>query len=355
VPSLPDRSLSQYTPPWYLRSGHVQTIITGFYRPLATLPNATVHRLPIGPMGSMLIHENRPDPSVAAPDAPAVLLLHGLGSSHQGTYMTNIAHGLLARGMRVFRADLPGAGPSCQFTPLPPHGACHALIYSCLEQLSTTLGIDRWSIAGVSLGGSITLRLLSDSLPRAEHEAREHARPMPFQIVRAIAVAPPIDLAASCANVEQGLNRIYARYFVRALKKQSRERAALWDVWKERLRHADFSSIRKFDETMTVHLAGFRDLHDYYSSGSSRDILHRITVPTTLLIDEHDPIVPRSLFDGVQYSASTELIRTRFGGHVGYLCRNSENEAVPTEGRFHRWADAWIVRALAAPIGSNTP
>jgi predicted alpha/beta-fold hydrolase len=197
--------------------------------------------------------------------------------------------------------------------------------------------------------------MLADSLPRAEREAQENNRSMPFQIVRAIAVAPPIDLNASCANVERGLNRIYARYFVRALRKQSRERAAIWDAWRDRLRHADFSSIRRFDETMTVHLAGFRDLEDYYTSGSSRDILHRITVPTTLLIDEHDPIVPQSLFDGVRYSECTELIRTQFGGHVGYLCRNSGNEAMATGGRYHRWADAWIVRALAAPVGQNTP
>ena len=100
----------RFQPPWYLRSGHLQTLITGFYRPLAPLPPSTTHRCPLPePKGHVLIHENGPERAGANPQQPAVLLLHGLGSSHTGTYMTNIAWGLLQRGYRVFRADLPGA------------------------------------------------------------------------------------------------------------------------------------------------------------------------------------------------------------------------------------------------------
>ena len=143
VPNHKFISDSMFRPPWYLRSGHLQTVITGFYRPIVDLPPRIAHRCPLGEsLGHMLVHENSPEqPS----DRPAVLLLHGLGSSHAGTYMTNIAAGLVRKGYRVFRADLPGAGQSYLETPMPPHGACFDSIRNCLEDLSQSLGISDWN------------------------------------------------------------------------------------------------------------------------------------------------------------------------------------------------------------------
>ncbi|MFM7931969.1 MAG: alpha/beta fold hydrolase, partial [Pirellula sp.] len=174
-------------------------------------------------LGNMLVHENSPENPSVSPDCPAVLLLHGLGSSHAGTYMTNIAQGLVRKGYRVFRADLPGAGHSYLETPMPPHGACYDSIRNCMEHLSQTLDINDWNLAGISLGGNILLRMLGDWKPGR------------VQVHRAIAVAPPIDLDASCRNVEKGINRLYANYFLRALRKQSRLRGQRWRQWQQRL------------------------------------------------------------------------------------------------------------------------
>jgi predicted alpha/beta-fold hydrolase len=103
VPNTKILSEAVFRPPWYLRSGHLQTLITGFYRPIADLPPLKAHRCPLGPegdnsLGNMLVHENSPKSPSVSVDRPAVLLLHGLGSSHTGTYMTNIAHGLVHKG-----------------------------------------------------------------------------------------------------------------------------------------------------------------------------------------------------------------------------------------------------------------
>ncbi len=329
-----------FRPPWYLRNGHVQTLITGFYRPLATLPVATVHRVPIEPWGHMLIHENKPER--ADPDRPAVLLLHGLGSSHAGTYMTSIAGALLAKGCRVFRADLPGAGPSYRTTSLPPHGACYDLVRDSLNWLSQQLSIPRWRMAGVSLGGNLLLKML------AESSLDPTRYPWSFEVDRAIAVAPPIDLAECCRNMEIGINRLYANYFLRALKKQANLRADLWPEWKKVLAGADYSTVRRFDDTVTSRLAGFRDADDYYDAGSSTSVLKHITIPTHILIDQHDPIVPAALFERTEYSPTTRLVRTHFGGHVGYLHRPSPTSS-SSRKTWTRWADTWIADQLAMP------
>jgi predicted alpha/beta-fold hydrolase len=339
APNTQSFSDSIFRPPWYLRSGHLQTLITGFYRPIADLPPLIAHRCPLGnsngeSLGNMLVHENSPETAQVSKELPAVMLLHGLGSSHAGTYMTNIAQGLVRKGYRVFRCDLPGAGKSYLETPVPPHGACFDAVRSALEHLSQSLNIKDWNIAGISLGGNILLRMLGDW------------RPGQVTIHRAIAVAPPIDLDASCRNVEKGINKFYANYFLRALRKQARLRCERWPRWKERLAQADYRTLRRFDNTVTAPLAGFKDSQEYYRVGSSIEWLSGIKPRVKILVDRHDPIVPYSIFPHANYSATTELIVTDRGGHVGYLRKSSSSASSSSQRFFERWADRWIVDTL---------
>jgi predicted alpha/beta-fold hydrolase len=165
-------------------------------------------------------------------------------------------------------------------------------------------------------------------------------KPGRVKIHRAIALAPPIDLDASCRNVEKGINRLYASYFLRALRKQAQARGEHWPEWKKLLAQADYGSLRRFDDSVTAPLAGFKDSQDYYSTGSSQNWLNRIKAPVKILVDRHDPIVPYRLFPNADYSPTTELIITDRGGHVGYLRKGD------SPGAFERWADRWIVETL---------
>ncbi len=334
----------EFRPPWFLRSGHLQTLLTGFYKPKAKLDHPVVHRLPIEPWGELLVYENSPKSGIKVREE-GVFLFHGLGSSHRGTYMTHLADQLLQLGFRVFRFDLPGAGDSFEHTFLPPHGACADLLWSGLVQLSQRSGLGRWRGVGVSLGGNLLLRMLID---HTEELGGQKAQGL--GILKAIAVAPPIDLAACCRHMESGVNRIYARYFLRSLKSQSKIRALRWPQWRERLKEADFSTIRRFDETVTSPLAGYANADAYYKAGSTKGELRAIQTETVVLIDAHDPIVPYKIFLDADWSATTSVRVTRRGGHVGYLYRPRPVEREPNRSsspRIERWADSWIARELS--------
>lgn len=333
---------NDFTPPWYLKSGHLQTLLTGFYKPKVSITPEVTHRIPIGNLGEMLVHENSPANHVA--NQKAVFLLHGLGSCHRGTYMSRITANLLACGVRVFRFDLPGAGDSYLHTPLPPHGACYDLVWQSLLFLSDKCDIRCWRGAGVSLGGNILLKLIA-----THSQELANSNQPPFRIDRSIAIAPPIDLNACCQNMENGFNAIYAKYFLRSLKRQTISRAKLWPQWRDVLPTASFRTIREFDNTVTSRLAGFSNADHYYESGSSKNDLERITTDTLILLDEDDPIVPISIFQDTRYSPSTTVITTKKGGHVGYLARIERDRNQPNNNsakKHYRWADEWISQQL---------
>ena len=338
----------QFRPPWYLRNGHLQTILTGFYKPKPPLLPPIEHKIPMKDNGYSLVFENRPNCPAPEHSDEAVLLLHGLGSSHAGTYMTTMAQCLLQRGVRVFRADLPGAGTSGKYTSLPPHGACHEEIWNMLMLLRDNLGIRRWRISGVSLGGNILLRMLSSK--HLQIDIGDRSGDLDLTVLKAVSVAPPIRLSDCSTQMEKGVHRLYAKYFMGSLKKQAKMRAEIWPRWAELLKGASFESIRTFDETMTAPLAGFRDAEEYYSAGSSAAWLDQIRVPTEILIDHHDPIVPAWMFENVVLSPSTRLRKTAFGGHVGYMHRsrmmNGSRTPISENKQLHRWSDTWIVDAL---------
>lgn len=95
------------------------------------------------------LHVRDSGPSMAAPDAPAVVLLHGFGSSLQT--WDAWAEGLAATH-RVVRIDLPGSGLS---PPDPAHDYRDERSLQLLLALLDHLGLPRVSLVGHSMGGRI--------------------------------------------------------------------------------------------------------------------------------------------------------------------------------------------------------
>jgi uncharacterized protein len=247
-------------------------------------------------------------PQIAVPSRRSVLLVHGLAGCHGSPYMRRIAEKLAEQGYAAYRLDLRGCGAGMS---LARHSVHAGRIDDLESALAFVEGESRGApltLVGFSLGASLTLKLLGSL-----------AHTLPNRLDSAVAVAPPLDLAACCRNLQNGLNWIYDRSFLRNLRRYLRQRRAtvaeFHDVdWTKPPR-----SLYDFDATFTAPLGGFRDVEDYYERSSSLPDLANIRVPTRILFAEDDPLIPSEVYRRATYSSATQVFATPSGGHLGYL------------------------------------
>jgi uncharacterized protein len=302
------------------------------------LPTPALHfeklRVPLASRGATTVYISEPENKV--PTRPTVLLLHGLAGSSSSSYMIRIGRRVVDQGFRVIRVDMPGSGASADLTDLPAHAGCSPEIAAVMRWLQSSLGIERWVVGGFSLGGNVTLKLLSEL---RQSNADDIA------IEKAIVVAPPIDLHYCSRWMEKRVNRIYTNFFLRNLKIQRRHRAQKWPAWAARPELPLPRSIREFDDRHTAPLAGYRDVADYYTQASTVKVLDRVQVKTSVLVDANDPIVPFAVFNQATWPDSVRITKTKHGGHLGYIHR--------VDGKYRCWLDDWFMAQLVDASDSN--
>lgn len=317
-----------------LYNGHLQTLLLGVYTgPLPTASTVSI-QIDLEVDQSLLVHEqvnaSLPD------DAPIAILIHGLGGCHQSPYIQRIAHRLCNEGVRVWRVDLRGCGAGWKLAWQPAHAGCSTDLAAIIRCAQDRYPSAKLRIAGFSLGGNILLKTLGEAAV-GEIENIDLSR-----IESALAVAPPVNLHDCAENMERLSRKVYTHYYVKILRKQAAIRAQWWPQWKAISALPTIKTIRQFDARYTAPLSGFRDTDDYYSSASSDQWLQHITVPTTILLDEHDPIVTTHSIPRAELNpAIVRLEFTRHGGHLGYLGRDEK-------GRKFHWMDYYVAEKLRA-------
>jgi predicted alpha/beta-fold hydrolase len=190
-------------------------------------------------------------------------------------------------------------------------------------------GFSQIILAGCSLGGNIVLK--------AAGELGTSATDL---ICGVATISPSIDLEASVRSIEKPRNRIYERYFLRILKLNIREKALLYPELYDVSRLDKIKSIRQFDDIYTAPMGGYGNADNYYRTASSINVLHRIVVPTLIIIAEDDPMVPFESFKSPALNnEAIKLIATKHGGHVGFI--HQKAEGLPLFDQF--WAENRVV------------
>jgi predicted alpha/beta-fold hydrolase len=321
VPRRPAPAGSYRAPAW-LPGGHAQTIWPYFLR----RPHVAFRReLVITPDDDEWAFDWLD--AQAPPDAPLVVLFHGLEGSSESHYARWLLHALAARRWRGVVTHFRGCAGTPNHTPRAYHSGDYEEVEGMLRAVRERAdGVTRIFACGVSLGGSALLNWLG----RRGTGATE-------MIAGAAAVCAPLDLMAAGHAIDRGANRIYARNFLRTLKPKALAMARRFPAVLDAQRIGSARSMWAFDDAVTARLHGFDGTEDYWKRASSRPWLRSVGVPTLVLNALNDPFVPASSLPGLDDVArAVTLEQPAGGGHMGFLTG-------PPPGRLD-----WLPRRLLA-------
>jgi predicted alpha/beta-fold hydrolase len=306
-----------FTPAWWLRGRHAQTTWGRLARSRRRVPLR--REALIAPDGDTLFVDHLDRPAVGdAPDAPRLLLLHGLEGSSNSVYV----QGLLALAARAgFRASVLNfrycardAGDLERCIPNQRPRLYHSGETSDLDFVARTLAARDGRplfAAGISLGGNALLKWLG-----------EH--PQDATVAAAATLSVPYDLAAGDRYMASFPTKLYVRSFVKTLTAKAEGLVGRFPEAAERIdlpRARRAFTFREFDDAATAPLHGFAGADDYYARSSSLAFLSRITIPTLCISALDDPFLPPEATRRAQGAASSTVrfVVTDRGGHAGFV------------------------------------
>lgn len=326
-----------FTPAWFLRGPHAQTIWGRLTRPRQLVKFR--REALTTPDGDELVLDHLDAP--VRDERFRFVLLHGLKGSTNSVYMQGLLsevarHGFAATAInfRSCAGDPQHVGRSI---PNRRPRFYHSGETSDFDFVVRTLRARDPNVqlfaTGASLGGNVVLKWLG-----------EH--PGQTDIAAAATFSVPYDLRAGSRFLEDGfLPRLYVNRFLVTLKQKTKWLVAEFPEMRERI---DLDAVlraktfREIDDSATAPIHGFRDADDYYARASSIYFLGAITTPTLCLSALDDPFLPSEALQRAIAAASesVEFRITDCGGHTGFI-----SGSMPW--RCEYWAEELVIRWLA--------
>lgn len=239
---------------------------------------------------------------------PLVILVHGLTGSEDSTHIMASAAHFLAQGYPTLRMNQRGAGPSRATCRGHYHAGRSDDLATVLSTLPPDLAPDGVCMMAVSLGANVLLKFLAE-YPR-------------FPALRAaVAVSPPVDLAASQRQIMLPRNWVYHRYLLERMKEGADWADLIDKISPDVLRNV--RTIYDFDDQIVAPANDFADAPDYYRQSSALQFLDAIDTPTLIIHPQDDPWVPvtplseRAWDPHQPGDTHVRILLPARGGHIG--------------------------------------
>ncbi|SFM83091.1 hypothetical protein SAMN05216217_11732 [Halopseudomonas yangmingensis] len=321
--------MTPFRPARWLPGGHTQTLFAPLLRRPPALPRRR-QRLALedGDFLDLDWLEQR------QPDAPLLILLHGLTGSSASSYILGQQQAAAALGWDTLAVNWRGCSGEPNQRARSYHSGASEDLAELLAHLRSRWPQRRMAAIGFSLGGNLLLKYLGEAGEAAALQA-------------AVAVSVPFRLDHSALRIRHGFSRVYQARFMRDLLAYVRTKQRLFE---HHGRHAEaarltalgsldgLDSLWDFDDRVTAPLHGYASAEDYYRRCSSRFFLPQIRVPTLLVQALDDPFVyPQSLPQANELPDCVTFELHARGGHVGFVEGPPWRPAYYLERRLPLW------------------
>ena len=236
-----------------------------------------------------------------------VILLHGWEGSSDSTYIRTTGRYLYQNGFDVFRLNFRDHGPSHHLNTGIFYAVLLDEVFDAVSQICAAAAKAPCFLVGFSLGGNFALRI-----------ARKCAVQPIAGLAQVVAISPVLDPDKATDRIDN--SSFILKYF---LKKWRRSLSIKQNLYPEQY---DFSSlltidnIREMTEQLLARYSSYDGARAYFQKYTLVDgQLGGITIPTTIITAQDDPIIPVEDFYGLHTSPSTRLIIQPYGGHNGFL------------------------------------
>ncbi|MBK9518727.1 MAG: alpha/beta fold hydrolase [Anaeromyxobacter sp.] len=246
------------------------------------------------------------------PEAPVVVVCHGLEGSSRAPYVRGLCRALALRGLASLALDFRTCGGELNRLPRTYHSGETGDLSLVVERLAAERPGRPVLVAGFSLGGNVVVKYLGERGDR-----------LPAEVRGGVAISVPFDLAASSRRLD-GPGRLmwlYRERFLRRLRRKAAGKAASHPGTFDAAAVARATTFAEFDELMTAPLHGFASRHDYYARCSSGRFLAGVRRPLLALAAADDPMVPGETLPlaAARATPAVTLTVTAHGGHTAFV------------------------------------
>lgn len=300
---------SDYSAPRFFRNPHVQTVFASKLRLVPRQP--FVRERVETPDGDFFDVD-----WLRSGNKRAIVVLHGLGGSTDSPYIPAFARVASDNGWDVACMNLRGCSGEPNRLFRSYHSGATEDPLQLLQLVHGRDGYESVAIAGFSLGGNITLKLLGELGGNAPH-----------WLCGGVAFATPTDLASCAERLARPGLRLYMWRFIRLLCRniddKNRRFPGQMKVPPAQIRR--MRTFLEFDGAYTAPAHGFASAVDYWARASSRPFIPRIRVPTLLINSLDDPFLTHAChpLEEARANGNFWFETTTHGGHMGWVTPRS--------------------------------
>ncbi len=300
---------STYKPPFYLRNGHVSTILPSIFRKVAGI--AYERERMTTPDDDFLDID-----WIKKGNDKLVILFHGLEGNSNRHYVKGVAKHFSENKWDVAAWNARSCSGEMNKQPRLYHHGDVADIDTTINYIVTHNSYKEIALVGFSMGGAMILNYLTDI-----------AVNRPAIISKAVVISPPVEVGDSAKQLEKRSMTFYRKRFLDKLKKKMKQKAVMHPSFINVNKIDKINTFAAFDIRYTAPLHGFATTKAFYKKASSKHKLANINIPTLLLIAQDDPFMPASCYPITEAKNNSNLYLeiTKRGGHVGFPLKNHQH------------------------------